>query len=341
MVLLCQKRELKWLGFFVVLVMIILLGCEPVDTQINQVSVDGVGSSAAVSEDVTSSMESSDITEKEKVEQADKIEEDTMMKTASKVKVEENMSVLSTEKELVPKKSVVSLQQPGWGKNVVVTKTTSHMMISSNGIPSHSVGTFPMMEDTNADGRPDNPNTMKSQQYNYKIPLAPQKASSTTSLPMGPIGIGLSGAVFFNPENAEKQDAVVVEVFDVCKGHPEMQGRYHYHQLSDCFEVGSEGHAFLIGYAFDGFGIYGTTEDTGKMASGLDSCNGHEDSVRGYHYHATKKYPYLLGCYRGVVEKSNFDQMGGGMMGGGGKGGQMPPQGAPPPPKGMIPPLPK
>ena len=208
--------------------------------------------------------------------------------------------------------AVITQTQPTWGKSILLTTSGSYLIIKSSGIPNHPTGTFPTMADTNHDNRPDNPNSIKTQNYQYKIPLHPTKASSTTKLPMGPIGIALNGAVFFNPFNAENQDAIKVEVFDSCQGHPEMKGRYHYHQLSNCIETGNVGHSFLIGYAFDGFGIYGPYEDTRKIPTPLDSCNGHTNAKLGYHYHTTSTFPYMIGCYTGVVEKSNFDQAGGG-----------------------------
>src|SRR5262249_2147373 len=62
-------------------------------------------------------------------------------------------------------------------------------------------------------------------------------------------------------------------------------------------------------------------------------CNGHDDPVRGYHYHVTAGYPYILGAYHGVVETKNFDRgpppgMGGppdGMVGPPGAPGRRPP----------------
>jgi hypothetical protein len=35
--------------------------------------------------------------------------------------------------------------------------------------------------------------------------------------------------------------------------------------------------------------------------TGLDSFNGHFDSKKNYHYHATKTYPYINGGFKGVV----------------------------------------
>ena len=61
----------------------------------------------------------------------------------------------------------------------------------------------------------------------------------------------------------------------------------------------------MIGYAFDGYAIYGPNGEDGKPPTDLDECNGHTDPVRGYHYHVTNKFPYIIGGYHGVVEKSN------------------------------------
>jgi hypothetical protein len=65
-----------------------------------------------------------------------------------------------------------------------------------------------------------------------------------------------------------------------------------------------------LGYAFDGYGIYGPFGEDGKRPSNLDSCNGHEDKTRGYHYHVTDKFPYIIGGYHGEVEMSNIDRPG-------------------------------
>jgi hypothetical protein len=66
-------------------------------------------------------------------------------------------------------------------------------------------------------------------------------------------------------------------------------------------------HSSLIGYAFDGFAIYGPNGEGGKPPTDLDECNGHSDAVRGYHYHVTSKFPYIIGGYHGVVDQKNFD----------------------------------
>jgi hypothetical protein len=71
-------------------------------------------------------------------------------------------------------------------------------------------------------------------------------------------------------------------------------------------------HSPVIGFAWDGYPVYGPYVSAGVMAkdltgeNALDVCNGHFDAERGYHYHATPgKFPYMIGGYAGVVERSN------------------------------------
>ena len=115
-----------------------------------------------------------------------------------------------------------------------------------------------------------------------------------------------------------------LETFDSCCGHPDPQGRYHYHKYPVCikspFKDPKGKHSPLIGYAFDGFPIYGPNGENGKPPTDLDCCNGHWDKVRGYHYHVTAGFPYILGGYRGVVETAQLRP-----PGAGGAAGSFPP----------------
>ena len=77
-----------------------------------------------------------------------------------------------------------------------------------------------------------------------------------------------------------------------------------------------ESHYPIIGFAFDGFPVYGPYESKGVMAkesrdNPLDAFNGHLDPVRGWHYHVTPgKFPYILGGYYGLVDMRNFRRRG-------------------------------
>jgi hypothetical protein len=206
--------------------------------------------------------------------------------------------------------------------NVKVTFTDKYMIVESDGIPNHPHGDFP-----NAT----NPNSIKKQNYKFYIPLEPKPAAKPTKTPFGPIGVAINGIPFYNQYNAEGGDAVKLEVFDSCCGHPDQLGRYHYHKYPVCVKspfkdpVGE--HSPLIGYAFDGYAIYGPNDDDGKPPTDLDECNGHTDKEHGYHYHVTASYPYILGAYHGVVEQKNLEHGPPGGRGGPGDGSRMSPPG--------------
>ena len=184
------------------------------------------------------------------------------------------------------------------------------LVIESQGWPNHPTATFP---------NSGNPNTIRVQEFTFRLPLEPRKADEITRLPMGPIGVALNGVVFFNPFEQGGMNAVegYSEVWlDSCCGHPQQTGVYHYHKYPTCvkspFPDDGTRHSPVIGFAFDGFPIHGPYESDGVMAKdlegdrSLDVCNGHEDAERGYHYHVTPgRFPYVIGGYRGVPEPSN------------------------------------
>jgi hypothetical protein len=98
-----------------------------------------------------------------------------------------------------------------------------------------------------------------------------------------------------------------------------------------CIEAeATGGHSELVGYALDGFGIFGRYGEDGDAVrnTDLDECHGHNHDIEWdgatiemYHYHATWEYPYTLGCYRGTPIVTNT------VRGAGGNGGQQPPDG--------------
>jgi hypothetical protein len=144
-----------------------------------------------------------------------------------------------------------------------VAYNATSVYIKTNGIPSHDVGPFT-----------GNPNIPAAQNRTARIPRAPQVQSGTkASVGLGNIGIMVNGATFFDPrdamsyqnQNVWHQNANVFEAvsFDAAPGHPQQQGTYHYHQkpvaLLNQIDPANTGqrHSRLIGFAFDGFPIYG------------------------------------------------------------------------------------
>jgi hypothetical protein len=139
-----------------------------------------------------------------------------------------------------------------------VRYSTGSVYINCSSIPEYSIGPWP-----------GNPNTPTDQAYLLRFPRSPvENTGAKTSTPLGPIGAWSNGVAIFNAldarsydnQNIWHQNAVVVEApsFDACLGHPAPSGTYHHHQNASClYGANPSWHSPLLGYAFDGFPVYG------------------------------------------------------------------------------------
>ena len=193
----------------------------------------------------------------------------------------------------------------------------------------------------------------------WQIPLNPQEASSPTLIgqpvKLGFLGLTNTGLNFFGPTEGSQPvaqaygDPVYNNIMDDCGGHTAFQ--YHNHELVEvCFSLDglvaepalvsfTPGQEIspILGYAADGFPIYGSFEFKGgdseqgiieikssyQIKSGgnpisyawdayeyveqnlplefMDECNGHKHSSNDqYHYHSTSEFPYIIGCFKGT-----------------------------------------
>ncbi len=198
-----------------------------------------------------------------------------------------------------------------WVSVFAANTMNGQLSVSGNGLPNHATGSFPVSASDPAYQYDKNPNAIQSVAIAWGLPANPQVAANPSCTSLGAIGVLLTGARIFNALDADGRDAVAHEVQDRCAGHPQSIGSYHYHSVSSCVaqkdSVGT--HSPLVGYIADGFGIYGNLGEAGKPLSNadLDECHGHSHmlmingaAVVQYHYHATKEYPYTIGCYRGT-----------------------------------------
>lgn len=205
-----------------------------------------------------------------------------------------------------------------WSGGGAVIKVNGNIRtITSKNLPSHTSGVYPISRSDDAYQYDRNPNSIRAQSVRLKLNANPKIASSARCVPMGMIGISLTGAAIFNAVDARGKDAPAHEIQDKCQGHPERSGQYHYHGPSDCMKESgksSNGHSGLVGYALDGFGIFGLKGAGGKQLSNasLDACHGHTETVvwdgkvkKMYHYHLTAEYPYTLGCFKGTPVKTD------------------------------------
>lgn len=193
-----------------------------------------------------------------------------------------------------------------------MTVSAGTRTVAGNGLPDHDTGTFPIGASDPAYAYDRNPSSIKQAAKSWALPATPTVAATESCLGGGPIGILLTGAAFFDALDGEGRDAVAHEVQDACQAHPEMSGTYHYHSLTTCIADPGTAHSALLGYARDGFGIYGVRGEDGKTLTNadLDACHGHTHTIMWdgaavslYHYHATYEYPYTLGCFKGTPIK--------------------------------------
>jgi hypothetical protein len=186
-----------------------------------------------------------------------------------------------------------------FAKSVKVFKSDKYYLVESDGIPAHQmmvgikswqqqVPTVQPYSGTNA----------------WSIPITPVIASAPISAKdhflRGAIAIAVNGIPIFNALNNRGDDALLAGELDNWGGHCGRADDYHYHVAPTHLQsvVGTK---VPIAYALDGFPIYGEKEADGKKVVGLDAFNGHFDSKKNYHYHATKTYPYINGGFKGVV----------------------------------------
>ena len=152
-----------------------------------------------------------------------------------------------------------------------VQYSDSSVYTTASGIPSYTIGPWP--------GQPTQGPT--AQNFTFKFPRHPRRSAGTaTHVGGGHVGIWVNGVSIFNAQDANSynnqrvwfQDAVLNEGqgFDGCNGHPTPMDEYHNHLNPKCLynDHDSSAHSPIIGYAFDGFPVYGTYAYTNADGTG-------------------------------------------------------------------------
>jgi hypothetical protein len=236
-----------------------------------------------------------------------------------------------------------------WNPTVKLTYGKTSIVMEPTGIPNHVRDKYyavPISQDVVV---PDSTTAKivkdptKAQSYKFTIPAIPQYSSAVTATSLGSIGVMISGAVIYNPFEGDNKTVAMANNFtitnsqgitasfvDKCAGHPiPDSGAYHYHGLSTCVtakvdKVAKPSH--VIGFALDGFPIYGDRDINGKQitAKNLDKCNGINSVTpefpKGiYHYVllGTADARSSIACFHGKVDASQIQPMppmGGGQM---------------------------
>jgi hypothetical protein len=158
--------------------------------------------------------------------------------------------------------------------------TSTDVYVSASGVPSYTIGPW------------SNPNVASQQTYKAKFTRNPT-ALGTTYTGLGVTGLWVDGTAIYNQKDANywnnttgafttgitnngwNRNALYFEggSFDNCLGHAGPNGGYHNHVNPLCLynKAASTVHSPIIGYAFDGYPIYGPYgyATTNNSASGI------------------------------------------------------------------------
>jgi hypothetical protein len=192
---------------------------------------------------------------------------------------------------------------------------------TGDGLPvGQPTGRFPIAPTDPAYRYDTNPNRIAAQDLAFQIPAHPVAAGEPQCLPMGMIGFTTTGVAIYSALDDAGRDAAAHEIQDACDGHPQANSQYHYHSASPCLP-GAAGNE-LVGWALDGYPIFGMRDNDGDLLTNadLDACHGraerHEISGRAYDYayRLTREYPYTLGCFTGRLRADTLDAVRDGLL---------------------------
>ena len=153
---------------------------------------------------------------------------------------------------------------------------------------------------------------------NHSAPIALEPRLTTTPQTRdSSLGVAVNGVPIFDytaggemsaedlHHHQTQHDTILTHQLDKCGGHAGRGDDYHYHAKPACMidAMKNKGDAAIIGWAFDGFPIYGDNNPDGTPIApeALDVCNGQADGVFGYRYHTSDGTPYIIQCLMGEV----------------------------------------
>ena len=231
-----------------------------------------------------------------------------------------------------------SVADAGFMDRVTVTCDADKALITSDTYPDH-----PMM--TGIVGTNEQV-PVPAKDYAAPIPLTPIMGTTPKTRDAA-LGVAVNGVPIYDYTGGgemtvedlyhtqTEHDTLQTEQLDACGGHAGRGNDYHYHVKPVCMieQMENVGDAAIIGWAFDGFPIYGDNNPDGTHIAldVLDVCNGQADANFGYRYHTSAQAPYIIQCLMGEVPDIRdlprvAPMKSAGLFGGGQESG-VPPQG--------------
>jgi hypothetical protein len=230
---------------------------------------------------------------------------------------------------------VESVADAGFSDSVTVTCSDTHAIIRSDTYPDHDLMTGIV-----------GTNEQVPVPADYAAPIILIPTLGDTPLTRdAALGVAVNGVPIYDytgggemsqsdlAHHQAQHDTIQTGQLDICGGHAGRGDDYHYHAAPVCMiaQMENAGPDAVIGWAFDGFPIYGDENPDGSViAQGmLDVCNGQTDETFGYRYHTSEDAPYIVQCLMGTV--ADFDALPRvpplAAVGGGGAAPGRPPQG--------------
>ena len=203
---------------------------------------------------------------------------------------------------------VASIKDAGFADKVSVKCVDGKAVIHSDTYPNHALMTGIIGTNEQV--------PVPAKDYAAPIPLEPV-LDTTPQTRDAALGVAVNGVPIFDytgggemtleelHHHQAQHDTLQTNQLDVCGGHAGRGDDYHYHVKPKCMiaQMKNAGDAAILGWAFDGFPIYGDNNPDGTpIGKGvLDVCNGQPDKSFGYRYHTSKGAPYIVQCLMGKV----------------------------------------
>jgi len=263
----------------------------------------------------------------------------TRLKTSDRPWVDQETNTIDISKIPYVNGNVSASYYDPKGSIFSMTEDNNYRYFKGNGIPTTLMGIFPVQQGTSAypwyvvaPGGYDPKTGVPGSDYSsaavigvspYIIDFQITKHPKYNAIPE-PInylilGVTLTGTVWHAEianTSTDWYNPISILPPDESFGHPYSE-QYHLHgyswkSLVSKTEKNEKGSP-LLGYALDGFGIYGPCDKDGNIITNdqLDECHGLTSEVMWqgkmtniYHYVLNYEYPYSIGAFRGTV---NYD----------------------------------
>ena len=208
---------------------------------------------------------------------------------------------------------MASVEDAGFANSVTVTCSDTHATLTSDTYPDHEMMTGII-----------GTNEQVPVPAEYGAPILLEPVFDGVPLTRdAALGVAVNGVPIYDytgggemseadlAHHQARHDTLQTGQLDICGGHAGRGDDYHYHVAPTCMinAMANTGDDAIIGWAFDGYPIYGDANPDGSVIAdgALDVCNGQSDDTFGYRYHTSQEAPYIVQCLMGQV--TDFDKL--------------------------------